>query len=71
MVERKSPVRNDDKCNVVGCQNPVERSIARDAAEEGGLEITMDAKRAHLCKEHYRQWKKNTKKDREIGSLGH
>jgi hypothetical protein len=71
MVERKSPVRNDDKCNVKGCQNSAERSLARDAAEEGGLEFEGESKRVHICKEHYKAWKKNTKKDREIGSLGH
>jgi hypothetical protein len=71
MAERKSPVRTSEKCNVKGCQNPVERSIARDVAEEGGLELEEGGKRVHLCKEHYREWKRSTKKEREIGSLGH
>jgi hypothetical protein len=71
MAERKSPVRNTEKCSVVGCSNPVERSVAREAAEEGGLDIDEGCKRAHLCKDHYREWKRVTKKEREIGSLGH
>lgn len=71
MVERKSPVEDDEKCVVVGCDRSAERSIAKDLAEEAGLKIEESSKRAHLCKEHYKEYKKKSKEDRKIGSLGH
>lgn len=71
MVERKSPVGNEDMCAVVGCDQSAERSIAKDLAEEAGLKIEESAKRAHLCKEHYKEYKKKSKTDRKIGMLGH
>jgi hypothetical protein len=71
MVERKSPIRDAEKCSVKGCNNPAERSIPTEAALEAGLDIEEDARRAHLCKEHYKSYKKGSKSDRTIGSLGH
>jgi len=71
MVERKSPVKEAEKCSVKGCNNPAERSIPIEAAVEAGLEVDEDSRRAHLCKEHYKAYKKGSKTDRTIGSLGH
>ncbi|OPY31837.1 MAG: hypothetical protein A4E32_01441 [Methanomassiliicoccales archaeon PtaU1.Bin124] len=71
MVERKSPIREIEKCSVKGCNNPAERSISVEAAVEAGLEVDENARRAHLCKEHYKAYKKGSKDDRTIGTLGH
>jgi len=71
MVERKSPVRAAEKCSVKGCTKESERSLAKDMVEEVGMEIEEDAKRAHLCKEHYKEYKKRSKNERTIDSLGH
>jgi hypothetical protein len=71
MVERKSPVGNDERCAVVGCDITAERSISKDLAEEAGMKIEESSKRAHLCKEHYKEYKKKSKEDRKIGLLGH
>ena len=56
---------------VQGCSEPSERSISSKKVEKAGLEISDGVgKRAHLCKKHYRELKKKTKKDRELESLG-
>jgi hypothetical protein len=71
MAERKSPERQEDLCTVKACGKPAERSISADAASEAGLEIMEGARRAHLCKDHYKEYKKRSKKDRTLSSLGH
>jgi len=53
-------------CSVTGCKNPAERSISRDKAGSSGLSLTGSDRRVYLCHEHYKVWKKTTKKDREL-----
>ena len=71
MAERKSPERQGDICTVKGCDKDAERSISADAASEAGLDIKEGVRRAHLCKDHYKEYKKRSRKDRKLGSLGH
>jgi hypothetical protein len=71
MAERKSPERQEDLCTVKACGKVAERSISTEAASEAGLDIIEGARRAHLCKEHYKEYKKRSKKDRKLDSLGH
>jgi len=49
----------------------MERSVSGDSARKAKLNVDEDLKRVHLCKEHYRQFKKSTKQDRLLDSLGH
>lgn len=61
----------EDKCGVEGCAQPGIRSYSREAVEKGGLRVTdQKAKRVHLCKEHNKQYKKATRDDRKLESLG-
>lgn len=53
------------KCTVTGCGKDAVRSIATDKASTAGLNVGQ-AKRAYLCKEHYKQFKKGSKKDRML-----
>jgi len=53
-------------CSVNGCKNPSERSVGRDTIKESGLTVSGDGKRAYLCRDHYKTWKKATKKDRDM-----
>jgi hypothetical protein len=53
-------------CSVTGCKNPAERSISRDKLGSSGLSLAGDNRRVYLCHEHYKVWKKTTKKDREL-----
>ena len=34
--------------------------------EEAGLRVSVSSKKAALCKEHYKEWKKETKEDRSL-----
>ncbi len=54
-----------EKCSVSGCGNDAERSISADKVRAAGLKIGAD-KRAYLCKEHYKEYKKKTKKEKTL-----
>ncbi|MDD1772520.1 MAG: hypothetical protein LUQ09_06315 [Methanomassiliicoccales archaeon] len=71
MAEAHHAIKKTDACDVQGCSSEAERSISGDAAEEAGLKVKEGLKRVHLCKEHYKEYKKLSKKDRELNSLGH
>ncbi len=53
------------KCSVKGCNNPAVRSIAAAKATSAGLNVGS-GRRAYLCKEHYREYKKKTKKEKKL-----
>ncbi|MBI5146850.1 MAG: hypothetical protein HZA84_06475 [Thaumarchaeota archaeon] len=54
------------KCNVDGCSNDGARSINTSKVESAGLRVKSSGKHTVLCKEHYKEWKKETKEDRDI-----
>ena len=50
------------------CQAVVEmrvRSLSGEKVKAAGLKINSE-KRAYLCKEHYKEYKKKTKKDKQL-----
>jgi len=51
------------KCSV--CGKEAIRSLSADKVKAAGLRVG-DAKRAYLCKEHYKEYKKKTKKDKQL-----
>jgi hypothetical protein len=51
------------KCSVVGCNNDAIRSIARDKVSATGLKVD-GSRRSYLCRLHYKEYKKSTKKDK-------
>ncbi|MEM3522025.1 MAG: hypothetical protein QW589_04410 [Candidatus Bathyarchaeia archaeon] len=54
-------------CSVLGCNQPAVRSLSNEKASETGLNLSTGAsKRAYLCKKHYKEVKKKTKKQRLI-----
>ena len=53
------------KCNVSGCSREAVRSLSAEKVKAAGLRV-MDERRAYLCKEHYKEYKKKTKKDKQI-----
>lgn len=59
-------------CGVSGCGHEAVRSVALDKAKEvlPGTSLTADFRRVHLCRDHYRAFRKATKKDRELERLG-
>jgi len=58
------------KCSVSGCGKDAVRSIAASKVTAAGLKIGT-ARRAYLCKEHYKEFKKATKKDRTLEKWRH
>jgi hypothetical protein len=53
-------------CSVSNCKNEAVRSLNFDKAKNSGLKVTGEGKRAYLCREHYKEFKKKTKKDKTI-----
>ncbi|ABK76896.1 conserved hypothetical protein [Cenarchaeum symbiosum A] len=54
------------KCGVAGCGKDGARSLNSKKVEGAGLDVATSAKKAVLCKEHYKEWKKETKDDRAL-----
>jgi hypothetical protein len=55
-----------EKCNVSGCGKEAVRSISVDKVRAAGLSVGGSEKRAYLCKDHYKEYKKKTKKDKQL-----
>jgi hypothetical protein len=53
------------KCSVTGCGKDAVRSLSSQKVKAAGLKIGNE-KRAYLCKEHYKEFKKKTKKDKQL-----
>ena len=54
-------------CDVVGCDKPAERSFNIKQVSQSKLELkSADLRQVHLCKDHYREFKKETKVAREL-----
>ena len=53
------------KCSVDGCDEDGTRSLNTKRVEDAGLRVKAGKKSA-LCKIHYKEWKKETKQDREL-----
>ena len=54
------------KCNVEGCDQDGARSINTTKVENAGLRVNSTGKKTALCKDHYKEWKKETKDDRSL-----
>ncbi len=54
------------KCSVSGCGREAVRSLSSDKVKAAGLNVSSGEKRAYICKEHYKEYKKKTKKDKTI-----
>jgi hypothetical protein len=70
MPEPKHALEHIHKCDVEGCSRNAERSLSAAKVDKAGLKIPQTSGSAHLCKEHYKEFKKATKKDRTIERLG-
>jgi hypothetical protein len=58
-------IEKGEKCSVLGCGNSAVRSIGAGKVTSAGLKIDSE-KRAYLCKEHYKEFKKATRKERTL-----
>jgi hypothetical protein len=53
------------KCSVVGCDKVAVRSLSREKVSAAGLKVE-GTRRSYLCKDHYKEYKKETKKDKML-----
>ncbi len=53
------------KCSVVGCGRDASRSLPSDKVVAAGLKISEE-RHAYLCRDHYKEFKKATRKDRML-----
>lgn len=53
-------------CSVAGCDNKGSRSINTMKVEGAGLRVESSGKKSVLCREHYKEYKKETKEDRDL-----
>ena len=54
------------KCNYDGCDNSGTRSLNTTKVENAGMRVNSTGKKTVLCKEHYKEYKKESKDDREL-----
>lgn len=57
-------IEKGEKCNVSGCSREAARSLSADKVKAAGLSVGTSESRAFICKEHYKEFKKKTKKDK-------
>ncbi|KON30083.1 hypothetical protein AC482_04740 [miscellaneous Crenarchaeota group-15 archaeon DG-45] len=57
------------RCSVEGCGDEAVRSISVPKAKAAGLKV--DGRRAFLCREHYKEYKKGSKGERRIERWRH
>ena len=59
----------EDVCDVAGCDKTAERSLNMKQVARTGLKLKdPGVRQVHLCKEHYKEYKKESKTDRELDS---
>ena len=56
-------------CAVPGCAAPSARVLARSEARKAFSGISEQGRRAPLCRDHYKEWKKATKLARKLDRL--
>jgi hypothetical protein len=56
-------------CAVPGCGGPSVRSLARSEVRKAFPQLSEEGRRAALCKDHYKEWKKATKTARQLDRL--
>jgi len=67
------PEKEKQLCEIKGCDNEAVRSIPVKNLLKALPDVKVEdgkKKRVHICKEHYKQFKKATKEERELQRLG-
>jgi hypothetical protein len=54
------------KCSVSGCGREAVRSLSTEKVRSAGLNVGSNQRHSYLCKEHYKEYKKKTKKDKQL-----
>jgi len=70
-MRRSKKQASSEKCHVTECGSDTHRSMSRKKIEKSSdLKLDGESKRAGLCKDHYRKFKKHTKEERKLETLG-
>jgi len=57
-------------CDIAGCNKESERSISLKQMTKSSLRLKdQNVRSAHLCKEHYKEYKKETKNSRDLDKI--
>ncbi len=56
-------------CDVSGCNEERFKTVPADLARKA-FSLKSDKTKVHLCKAHYKEYKKKTKQDRDIERMG-
>jgi len=64
--EGASDAESEDRCLVPGCGGVAVRHLALSEARKAFSNLPQKGRRAPLCRDHYREWKKATKKARQL-----
>ena len=59
-------IEKGEKCSVLGCSREAARSLSAVKVKAAGLSVDRSDNRAYICKEHYKEYKKKTKKDKTL-----
>jgi len=62
-------IRKGTECSIADCGEEAVRSVSVPRAKAAGLDV--EGRRAYLCKEHYKAFKKGSKKERRIEQWRH
>jgi len=57
-------------CSVKNCDKEAIRSLARDKVSSAGLKVN-EGRRSYLCRDHYKEYKKGSKKDKLLEKWRH
>jgi hypothetical protein len=58
-------ISKGEKCSAKGCAKEAIRSLPIDDVTSAGIEV-QGTRRVYLCRDHYKQYKKATKKDKMV-----
>ena len=63
-----APDEKPEVCAVTGCGEPAARSLSAAKVKQVLPELKLEnvGRRAHLCRAHYRAFRKKTKEEREL-----
>jgi len=62
-------IKKGTKCSVANCGEEAVRSVSVPRAKAAGLDV--EGRRAYLCKEHYKTFKKGSRKERQVERWRH
>ena len=72
MAERHRVREAPEQCSVSGCKETGERSVASKKYQGAMPGVALNGevgRRVHLCRRHYRDFRKKTKEERELDRL--